>query len=67
MMKYFRVGVPFFVVAIVIFGAVTSFAVDNMPAFYANITALFGWLAISYDEYLTFRLNRSHDVSNSIA
>lgn len=67
MIKYFRVGVPFFVVTMVIFGAFASYAVDNMPAFYANITALFGWLAISYDEYMTFRLNRSRDVSNSIA
>jgi uncharacterized membrane protein len=66
-MKYLRVGIPFFVVLAVIFGAFASYAVDNMPAFYANITALFGWLAISYDEYVTFRLNRSRDVSNTVA
>ena len=55
MIKYLRVGIPFFVVMMVVFGAFASYTVDNMPAFYANITALFGWLAISYDEYLTYR------------
>jgi hypothetical protein len=29
-----------------------------MPAFYANVTALFGWLAISYDEYISFRFRK---------
>jgi hypothetical protein len=66
-MKYFRVGVPFFVVMSVIFGAFASYGSDNMPAVYANITALCGWLAISYDEYVTFRLNRSRDVSDTPA
>lgn len=60
MIKYFRVGVPFLIVALSIFGAFASYAVDNMPALYANITALFGWGVISVDEYLYFRRqNRS--------
>ena len=67
MMKYFRVGVPFFVVLACIINAITAYSSDNMPAVFANITALFGWLAISYDEYLTFRLNRSRDVSDTVA
>ena len=59
-MKYFRVGVPFLVVLAVFFNAIAAYGSDNMPAVYANITALCGWLAISYDEYMTFRReNRS--------
>lgn len=66
-MKYFRVGVPIAVVLAVFFNAIASYGVNNMPAVYANITALCGWLAIAYDEYMTFRLNRSRDVSNTVA
>jgi hypothetical protein len=59
-MKYVRVGLPFVVVLLAVFNGVIAYSVDNMPAVYANITALFGWLAISYSEYLTFsRSNRS--------
>ena len=67
MIKYFRVGIPFLVVFLAVVNGLTALGSDNMPAFYANVTALFGWLAISYDEYLTFRLNRSRDVSNTVA
>jgi hypothetical protein len=59
MMKYFRVGVPFLVVFLSVVNGVTALGSDNMPAFYANITAFFGWVAISYDEYMHFRFNRS--------
>jgi len=59
MIKYFRVGIPFLVVALAIVNGLTAFGSDNMPAFYANVTALFGWIAISYDEYMHFRFNRS--------
>jgi hypothetical protein len=67
MIKYFRVSIPFLVVVLAIINGLTALGSDNMPAFYANITALCGWLAISYDEYVTFRLNRSRDVSNTPA
>jgi hypothetical protein len=66
-MRYFRVVLPIAVVIMVVFGTFASYAVDNMPAFYANITALFGWLAISYNEYLSFCLNRSRNVSDTLA
>lgn len=59
MMKYFRVGVPFLVVFLSVVNGATALGSDNMPAFYANITALFGWIAISHDEYMHFRFNRS--------
>ena len=58
MMKYFRVGIPFLVVMLAIINGLTAYGSDNMPAFYANVTALFGWIAISYDEYLTFRFRK---------
>ena len=58
MLKYFRVGIPFLVVVLSIINGINAIGSDNMPAFYANVTALFGWLAISYDEYITFRLNK---------
>ena len=59
MKRYLRFGVPVFVVLVVIFNAIAAYGSDNMPAVYANITALCGWLAIAYDEYLTFKFNRS--------
>jgi len=59
MIKYFRVGIPFLVVVLSIVNGTAAYGSDNMSAFYANVTALFGWIAISYDEYITFRLNRS--------
>lgn len=49
-MKYLRVGVPIFVVLAVIFNAIAAYGADNMPAVYANITALCGWLVIAVDE-----------------
>ena len=59
-MKYFRVGVPFLVVLLAVINGAVAYSVDNMPAVHANITAFFGWVAISYSEYLTFRReNRS--------
>lgn len=58
MLKYLRVSIPFLVVVLAIINGLTALGSDNMPAFYANVTALFGWLAISYDEYITFRFRK---------
>jgi hypothetical protein len=67
-MKYLRVGVPFFVVLACIFNGIAAYDSDNMPAVYANITALFGWIAISWDEYLTYQRNKKvENVSDSVA
>jgi hypothetical protein len=57
-MKYFRVGVPVLVVLAVIFNAITAYGADNSTAFYANITALCGWLVIAGDEIIHFRDQR---------
>jgi len=67
-MKYLRVGVPFFVVLACILNGIAAYGSDNMPAVYANITALFGWIAISWDEYLTYQRNKKvENVSDSVA
>ena len=67
-MKYLRVGVPFFVVLACILNGIAAYSTANMPAVYANITALFGWIAISWDEYLTYQRNkRIENVSDSVA
>ena len=58
MIKYFRVSIPFLIVVLAIVNGLTALASDNMPAFFANITAFFGWLAISYDEYISFRFRK---------
>lgn len=59
-MKYLRVGVPFLIVLLAVVNGAVAYSVDNMPAVHANVTALFGWLVIGYNEYLTFcRANRS--------
>jgi hypothetical protein len=67
-MKYLRVGLPFFVVLACILNSITAYGSDNMPAVYANVTALFGWIAIAHDEYLTYcRNKRNENVSDSVA
>ena len=67
-MKYLRVGLPFFVVLACFLNGITAYGSDNMPAVYANITALFGWIAISWDEYLTYQRNKKvENVSDSVA
>ena len=59
-MKYFRVGVPILVVLSVIFNAIAAYGADNSTAFYANITALCGWLVIATDEVLYYRKEYSN-------
>jgi hypothetical protein len=67
-MKYLRAGLPFVVVFACVFNLIASYGADNMPAVYANITALFGWIAIAHDEYITYRRNkRIENVSDSVA
>ena len=67
-MKYLRAGLPFVVVFACVFNLIAAYGADNMPAVYANITALFGWVAIAWDEYLTYQRNkRMENVSDSVA
>lgn len=66
-MKYLRVGLPFVVVVACILNGVNAYSEDNSMAVMAYITALFGWIAVAHDEYLTYRRNkRFEDVTNSI-
>jgi uncharacterized membrane protein YvlD (DUF360 family) len=67
-MKYLKVGLPFFVVVACIFNGIAAYGADNSMAVMAYITALFGWVAIAYDEYLVYRRNkRVEDATNSVA
>jgi hypothetical protein len=59
-MKYFRVGVPILVVLSVILNATLAYGADNSTAFYANITALCGWLVVATDEVLYYRRKYSN-------
>jgi hypothetical protein len=61
-MKYFRVGVPFVVVLACVINFITAYQGDNNLAMMGYLTAFFGWVAVAYDEYLTYR--RSKGVSN---
>jgi hypothetical protein len=66
-MKYIKVGLPFVVVLACIFNGIAAYGADNSMAVMAYITALFGWVAISWDEYLTYQRNkRIENATNSI-
>jgi hypothetical protein len=56
MLKLFSRWAPVAVVVATIFNLVTSYGVDNMAAFHANIIALTGWLVIAADEFLGKRI-----------
>lgn len=59
-MKYFRVGLPFVIVLLCVFNAVAAYGADNSMAINGYVMAFCGWVAIAFDEYLTFRRsNRS--------
>lgn len=67
-MKYLRVGLPFIVVFACVFNLVAAYGADNSMAVMAYITALCGWVAIAWDEYLAYKRNkRIEDVTNSVA
>ena len=57
-MKYFRVGLPFLVLFLCVCNFVLAFYDNNSMAMAGYITAFFGWVAISYDEWMQFRLNK---------
>jgi hypothetical protein len=68
MLKYLRVGLPFFVVLACVLNGISAYSVDNNMAMVAYITAFFGWIAIAWDEYLTYQRNkRIENVSDSVA
>lgn len=48
-MKYFKVGTPIFVVILTVMNLLFAYYADNSAALWANVTALFGWLALSVD------------------
>lgn len=59
-MKYVRVGLPVFVVLACIWCLFISYMDSNHMGLMGYTTALFGWLAIVHDEYLTYlRENRN--------
>jgi hypothetical protein len=68
MLKYLRVGLPFFVIVACVINFITAFNTDNSLAMMGYITAFFGWTAIAWDEYLTYQRNkRIENVSDSVA
>jgi hypothetical protein len=67
-MKYLRVGLPFFVVFACIWNVFTAYDTDNSLALMGYVTALMGWIPIAFDEYLAYKRNkRIEDVTNSVA
>jgi len=67
-MKYLRVGLPFVVVFTCVLNGFLAYSDSNNMAVVAYITALFGWIAIAHDEYLTYQRNkRIENVSDTIA
>ncbi len=67
-MKYLKVGLPFLVVLACVFNGIAAYGADNGMAVMAYITALFGWVTIAWDEYLTYQRNkRIENVSDSVA
>lgn len=67
-MKYFRVGLPFVVVIACVINFITAWNTENSLAMAGYVTAFFGWVAVSYDEYLTYRRNkRFEDATNPVA
>ncbi len=55
MLKYVRVGLPFFVLVACVVNIITAVNTDNSLATMGYLTAIFGWAALAYDEYLTYR------------
>jgi hypothetical protein len=67
-MKYLRVGLPFLVVFACVFNLIAAYGAANSMAVMAYITALCGWVAIAWDEYLMFKRNkRIENVVDSVA
>jgi hypothetical protein len=67
-MKYLRVGLPFFVVFSCVWCIFIAVDTANSLALTGYITALFGWAAIAWDEYLTYQRNkRIENATNSVA
>ena len=60
MLKYFRVGLPFIIVFLCVFNALTAYSANNTMAVSGYWMAFCGWAAVAFDEYLTYRReNRS--------
>jgi hypothetical protein len=51
MKNIFMKWLPVVVVVISVFNAVGAYGADNMPAFHANLTALFGWLVVALEAF----------------
>jgi hypothetical protein len=46
----------------------TAYDTDNSLALMGYVTALMGWIPITFDEYLAYKRNkRIEDVTNSVA
>jgi hypothetical protein len=60
MLKYVRVGLPFVIVLMCILNIVAAYGANNSMAISGYFMAFCGWVAVAFDEYLTFRReNRS--------
>jgi hypothetical protein len=67
-MKYLRVGLPFLIVLFCVFSAISAYGADNSMAMNGYWLAFCGWVAIAWDEYLTYKRNkRFEDATNPVA
>jgi hypothetical protein len=68
MLKYLRVGLPFVIVLMCILNIIAAYGANNSMAVNGYFMALCGWVALAFDEYLTFRREkRIENVSDSVA
>jgi hypothetical protein len=51
MKNLFMKWLPVAVVIVSVFNAIAAYGADNMPAFHANLIALFGWTVIVLEAF----------------
>ena len=51
MLKQMKAFLPLLVVVMIVVNLIGSYAVGNTNAMYANITALIGWVMISFESF----------------
>jgi hypothetical protein len=51
MKNFFMKWLPVVIVIVSVFNAIAAYGADNMPAFHANLIALFGWIVIALEAF----------------
>jgi len=51
MKNLFMKWLPVVIVIVSVFNAIAAYGADNMPAFHANLIALFGWIVIALESF----------------